>query len=142
MIASLLRTIFTKPVCPFLLAEAFRASLLAYLLLLLIEYLIPGSVAHFLSMTTILVVVLVSGVGAALFPEPQQEHMENRRQPRLRDYLFITALSLFGALLIYTKTKSIGHIAIGIAVLSGIIIALLALLLLLDNGEEDNGEFR
>ncbi len=117
-------------------------SLLAYLLLLLIEYIIPGSVVHFFSMTAVLVIVLVSGVGAALFPEPRQEHSPNRQHPRKRDYVFIATLALTGAVLIYTKTKSIGHIAIGIAVLSGMIIALLSLLLLFDNEEEDDREFR
>lgn len=141
MITSLLRTIVTKPVGPFLLAEAFRTSLLAYLLLLLIEYLAPGSVSHFIPMTTVLVVVLASGVGAALFPEPTRNVQAERRKPRFRDYLFVALLSLVGAALIYAKTQNIGRIAIGIAVLSGIIIALLSLLLLFDDGEDDESGY-
>lgn len=140
MITVLLRTIFTKPVGPFILAEAFRASLLAYLLLLLIEYLVPGAASHFLPMTAILVIVLASGVGAALFPEPTRNAQIERRKPRLRDYLFIAILSLVGAVLIYAKTQNIGRIAIGIAILSGVIIALLSLLLLLDDGEDEKSE--
>lgn len=142
MIFTFLRTLFTRPIGPIVLGELFRVSLLAYLLLLLIEYSVPGSVVYFVSMTTVLIIVLVSGVGAALCPEPRSVHAIKSRRPRTRDYVFIVALALIGATLIYTKTKSIGHIAIGIATLSGVIIALLSLLLLYDDGDEASGEYQ
>lgn len=137
MTASILRALFTKPVGPYLLAEAFRTSFLAYLLLLLIEYLAPGSASRYVPMTTVLVTVLVSGVGAALFPEPPRDSVAEKRKPRFRDFFFVALLSVLGAVLIYAKTQSIGRIAAAIAILSGIIIGLLSLLLLFGDEESD-----
>lgn len=141
MILSTLRTVVTRPIGPLIVAEVFCVSLFAYLLLMLLEYLAPGSVTNFLPMTGVLIVVLVSGVIMALFPELHTGVAEECRTPRIRDYVFVALLSLLGVALIFAKTKGIGgKVAVGIATLSGLIIALLSLFLLFENKEDDNGE--
>lgn len=130
----------TRRTMIFFVGELFRVSLLGYLVVLLLEYMVPLFVSLFFNSSILLGVVLASGICTSLYPEDRSEHTKVKKRVRVRDIVFIVLLAVTGALLIYTKTKPIGTIAIAIAALSGVIIALLSLLLLIDDDKEREGD--
>lgn len=58
-----------------------------------------------------------------------------REEIKLKDYIFIFGLGIFGAALIFYKTKELGWISYVISLISGLLIILLSIIILKEEKE-------
>lgn len=79
---------------------------------------------------------MLSGVLAAIFPLPKNVGEKKLRKITVKDFIFIAILSLIASALIWYQTKSIGQIALVIAILSGLVVFFMSLIVLLDDQDD------
>jgi hypothetical protein len=112
--------------------EFFQYSLITYLLLLFAETFKQGFVSFFFDPNILLVVVLISGVVMVLTHHEQLERLNKPHRITGSDIQNIILFSAGGAMLVFYKIRDIGTIAIGIALLTAVIIGVLSVLILTD----------
>ncbi len=102
--------------------ELFKASLISYLLLYLIDELWPGFVLNYYNLNIILLVIIISGILALWVKEDKNaKKTYNERIGMIIMVLF----SLGAGLLIFFKIKQIGWIAYIISIVGAAMIYLL-----------------
>ena len=111
--------------------EFFSVILVTYLLLLLLEEIKEGFVSNFLNLNIILGITLISGIITVFGGEGKKKEIEHFEK---KDYMWIFALGVVGAALIFYKTRNLGALSYLISAISGILIVLLSVLIL----EEDS----
>ncbi|MDI6821515.1 MAG: LytR C-terminal domain-containing protein [Actinomycetota bacterium] len=110
-------------------------SLATYLILLLLETIKEGFVSFFFNLNILLVIVLVSGVIAALTSREEKEEVRHE-VITLKELGFIIGLGILGAILIWYKTAGLGNLSRLLSFISGILIILLSILVLGGEKEE------
>ena len=133
--------------------ELFQVSLVTYLVLLLAENIVPGSVSDFFNLN-ILLALVVTGCVFMVLPVSEKKWKDEKKMlqkflhlafeewdkevGRVKksrfEWLYVFLVSYGGGALVYYKTRELGAIAIALAILAGIIIWLLSHLIL---SEED-----
>ena len=111
--------------------EFFSVILVTYLLLLLLEEIKEGFVSNFLNLNIILGITLISGIITVFGGEGKKKEIKHFEK---KDYMWIFALGVVGAALIFYKTRNLGTLSYLISAISGILIVLLSVLIL----EEDS----
>jgi predicted membrane channel-forming protein YqfA (hemolysin III family) len=104
----------------------FQSLLVGYLILLLIEQVWTGSVAFYLNLNYLLILVIISGI-LDVFSEPKYR---KEKDPTKKDYLFIIVLGITGFMIIKLKTVQLGWLSWIISIIAGILIILLSILVL------------
>jgi len=115
----------------------FEASLVLYLIFLLLETIKEGFISFFFNLNILLVVVLISGVIAVLVGKEEVEGEAQAQEFTLKDLVFILGLGLLGTVLVWYKTADLGALSYLLSILSGILIVLLSVITL--GGEEEIG---
>ena len=110
--------------------EFFTVILVTYLLLLLLEEIKEGFVSNFLNLNIILGITLISGIITVFGGESKKKEIEHFEK---KDYMWVFALGVVGAALIFYKTRNLGTLSYLISAISGILIILLSVLILEDN---------
>lgn len=119
----------------FIAKEFFQYSLVAYLILLLIETIKEGFVSFFFNLNILLGIVLISGLIMAITYQKELEKLTKTKKIKQRkwwDILYSIMLALGGALVVLYKTQDFGIVSIIVSVISAFIIVLLSFLVLLD----------
>jgi len=117
-----------------LLSILFSFSLVLYLILFLLESVVPGVVSSVFSLNYFLYPVLIFGIGSAIFPLPE---VEPKQEPfHKSDLLVALILSFLGAGLIYYKIDLEPPLRQIISGLSGILILLTSVLVVLPEDYE------
>ena len=106
--------------------QVFSVLLIIYLLALLVEEFREGFITDIVNLTYLLVIVIIAGVLSVLLP---QQEKAPKRATRW-DYLFVAALGVAGAILIFIKTRDLGWLAYGISIIAGLLIVLMGALIL------------
>lgn len=116
----------------------FVYSLLFYLLLFLLENVLPGFVSHNFNLNWVLGVVFVLGVIALLAPQEEKTETEEKDEdkPKTIDYILAVLMGLISAWLIYTKIDIEGIYRIVTAIVSGVLVIFIGILTLLGADEE------
>lgn len=143
-IKKLFKQFYCPPVVKELISFVFEVSLVSYLLFYLIESLAPQFITQFFNLNILLGATMLSGVLAAIFPLPKKVGDEKLRKITVKDFIFIAILSLIASALIWYQTKSIGQIALVIAILSGIVVFFMSLIVMFgdqDDQKENNDEY-
>lgn len=114
----------------------FQILLVTYLILLLAEQIWPGIVSVYLNLNYLLIVVIVAGILDVF-----SEHSPIKNKPaNWKDYTFIILLGIAGFVIIKFKTQSLGWLSWLISIIAGILIILLSLLVLEDDGKGEEDE--
>lgn len=121
-------------------SEIFQISLLTYLILALLESLKPGFISYFFNLNILLGVVLVCGIVSVL-PLPATSKKELHKHLLVESFenwihedrkkmngTLTFLMSLGGGAIVYYKTQDLGGVALAIAIVAGLIIALLSFL--------------
>ena len=111
----------------------FQSLLVVYLILLLIEQIWPSSVDIYLNLNWLLVIVIVVGILDVFSQHKKQEY----KKPTKKDYFFIVLLGIAGFIIIKFKTSQLGWLSWLISIIAGILIILLSLLVLQEDGEDE-----
>ncbi len=134
----MLKNIQLKGKTAFLVNHLFQTLLVTYLLLLLLEQIWQGSVSTYFNLNYLLVIVILAGILDVF-----SEHSAQKKQEiKTRDYLFIIALGIAGAVIIFFKTRELGWLSYVISLIAGILIILLSILVLQDDKEEENKQHK
>ena len=115
-----------------LINHLFQTLLVTYLILLLIEQIIPNFVSQYLNLNYLLIIVIIAGVLDVFSEHPEKK----KEKTTLKDYLFISALGILGFFIIKYKTLELGWLSWMISIIAGILIILLSILVLEDEEEE------
>jgi predicted membrane channel-forming protein YqfA (hemolysin III family) len=115
--------------------EFFSTLLVTFLLLLLAETIWEGSVSMYMNINYLLIIVIISGAISVL--TRKEDVKAEKVALAKKDYIFIGATGIAGALIIWYKIKNIGKLAYLISIVAGVLIILLSLLLLEE--DEKNG---
>jgi len=113
----------------------FEASLVLYLVFLLLEMIKEGYISFFFNLNILLVVVLISGVIAVLVGKEEVEEETQAQNVTLKDLIFILGLGILGTILVWYKTADLGALSYLLSIISGILIVLLSVITL--GGEEE-----
>ena len=105
----------------------FQCLLIAFLSLLLARELISNFMS-FININYFLGLVIFFGI-ISIMQEPNEPEPEKKDLTK-RDYIFIFALGMAGALIIWYKTQSIGSLSYAISAVSAVLIILLSTLVL------------
>lgn len=114
----------------------FQSLLVGYLILLLIEQIWTGSVSFYLNLNYLLVIVIIAGI-LDVFSEHKEQEC---KKPAIKDYVYISLLGIAGFVIIKFKTAQLGWLSWLISIIAGILIILLSLLVLEEDGERDKNE--
>lgn len=112
--------------------EFFQFSLLTYLILLLTETLSEGFVSLFFNLNILLIVVLFCGIISLLTYNKTIILPQKKKINYAKNIEYSIFLGISGGLLVFYKTSDLGPAALGIAILTVIIITILSFLLLTD----------
>jgi len=129
----------------------FSWSLIFYLILLLTEQFKDAKLVKeafffeespfewFLSgrMNWLLGFVIITGIMSVLMGKSEVQK-GTKEKVKLKDYIFIFGLGIFGALLILYKTKELGWISYVISLISGLLIILLSIIILKEEEENES----
>ena len=115
--------------------EAFNSLLITYLLLLLIETIWDNSVAKYIDLNYLMAVVLFIGI-ISLFGNRDVNKIISPVTTK-KDYIISVGIGILGMVIIWYKINNIGFISYPISIISGILIVLLSILMLEDNGLQD-----
>lgn len=113
--------------------EAFGYVLIFYLVLFLLENLLPGFVSNNFSLNWVLVAVLVNGFVAAFAPEKEEEE---DKIPGRSDYLLILVLAIIGGAIIYAKADMSMPLRLTTTLVSAGLIMLVGFVTLFGKDEE------
>jgi purine-cytosine permease-like protein len=119
--------------------EVFQVSLITYLLFYLIDNFKIGFISDYFNLNALLWIALASGTLSIWFKSDVIEEKTESKAVKIRNYIFIIALSLISVGLIYYKIKSIGKFSYFVSPLCGLLILLLSILFLHDS-ESTNGQ--
>src|SRR5258706_14036148 len=97
--------------------EFFQFSLVTYLLLLLAETMLEGSVTRYFNLNILLSIVLASGITMVLTKSNESKFVPTKRNIGA-DIQNSLLLALGAGLLVFYKTQSLGKISIVIAIIS------------------------
>ena len=124
-----------------LINHIFQTLLITYLTLLLIEQVYPNFVSQYLNLNYLLIIVIIIGILDVF-----SEHPEKKEKPKVKwfDYVFITALGILGFAIIRFKTATAldSWLSWVISIIAGILIILLSILVLDENGDEDKSKHK
>lgn len=112
----------------------FLTLLVVYLFLLLAEMIQKGSVSVYMVINYLLIIVIASGIISVL--TRSEDVKPEKVDLTKKDYVYIGAMGIAGASIIWYKIKSIGELAYLISTIAGVLIILL-LLLLFEEDEND-----
>ncbi len=121
--------------------EVFLTALITYVVLTIVDKLIPGFVSRQFNMEVLLGIVLLTGVLSVFLLQREPPSNVVPATPRSRRWLILYA-SIFGllaAILVWLQTAQLGWISIPMAVVSGLTLVALALLLQQDDDDEKSG---
>lgn len=118
--------------------DVFPYTLLAYLVLFLLENLLPGFVSNNFSLNLVLVAVLVFGFLAAFAPEDKQEREKEQVTPA--DYFLTAGLGVLGAVIVYAKMDASLAVRLMTAIVSGGLVVLVGLVVLFGEDEKEEPE--
>ncbi|MBU1148463.1 hypothetical protein KKI23_00035 [Patescibacteria group bacterium] len=107
----------------------FLGSLMLYLVLLILENVIKGSVSNTLNLNILLAIVFSTGLIGAFTPK-QDLPKETEHKFLSWDSLLILFLSVGSVFLVYYKMQDLGNIAWSISIGAGILIAMIGYILL------------
>lgn len=116
-----------------LINHTFQILLVTYLVLLLIEQVWPGVVSIYLNLNYFLVFVIITGI-LDVFSEHEKK---TEKKAGWKDYGFVFVLGVLGFWIIKYKTFELGWLSWVISIIAGILIVLLSVLVLEENGEND-----
>lgn len=109
----------------------FQILLVTYLIILLIEQLIPGYVSTYLNLNYFLVLVIIAGI-VDIF----SEHSIITKPATRKDFIFVYVLGILGFAIIKFKTADLGFLSWVISLMAGVLIVLLSTLILKEDSEE------
>lgn len=114
----------------------FSSLLTLYLLLLLIQQILPGIFKSIpIDLNYLLLAVIIFGVVHILLHR-DKEHRETGIEKLTRnDYTFVIALSVAGGAIIWYKTQNIGWLSYLISIIGGALVFLLSVIVLEGHGE-------
>ena len=112
----------------------FQTLLVTYLVLLLIEQIWAGSVSFYLNLNYLLIIVIIAGVLDVFSEHPHKDKEKTTK----KDYVFIGLLGIAGFIIIKYKTAQLGWLSWLISIIAGILIILLSILVLEEDGEDEN----
>ncbi len=115
-----------------LINHIFQTLLITYLALLLIEQIWQGVVSIYFKLNYLLIIVILFGI-LDVFSEHKEKRRENVTR---RDYAFVLILGILGFAIIKYKTAQLGWLSWIISIIAGILIVLLSILVLEDEGVE------
>ncbi len=114
------------------LRDPFLSLLTLYLVLLLLDTFWDGKVNSALNLNYLLVFVIATGILSMLKRKDIKEPVKSEPVTK-SDYIFIAAMSILGAFLVWYKIQNLGTIAYVVSFLAGLLIFLLSVVIL----EED-----
>ncbi|MBO8183458.1 MAG: hypothetical protein H0Z28_11830 [Archaeoglobus sp.] len=121
-----------------LLKDPFASLLTLYLIFILIDTIWDGKVSKSINLNYFLIFVIATGILS--FIKKDYAKKETIIEPITKsDYFFIGALSVIGSLIVWYKLRNIGTLSYIISILAGILIFLLSVLVLEEEGEEKEG---
>lgn len=120
--------------------EIFKVSLISYLLFYLINDTFTGFVSDYFNITIILWVTIIAGVLSIWLGNEKNESNERATSGGLKEYAFISILSLVSIFLIYYRIQSVGRLSYYISILSGVIIFLISILIRNEDKNEKHDE--
>jgi hypothetical protein len=110
-----------------ILTNIFQSLLVTYLLLLLIEEIIPGFVSNYLNLNYLLIIVIGLGIAEVFYGKQQKP------KPTTKKDIYLTyTLGLLGFVILKYKTADLQVLSWIISIIGGILIILLGLLILED----------
>src|SRR3989344_3752674 len=110
----------------------FQTLLITYLILLLIEQILPKFVSQYFNLNYLLIIVIIAGI-LDVFSEHQEKKPEIIKK---KDYIFILILGILGTAIIKYKTDTLGLLSWVISIIAGILIILISILVLEDEDDE------
>lgn len=113
----------------------FSNLFVVYLFLLLAETIQEGSVSIYMAINYLLIIVIASGIISVL--TRSEDVKPEKVDPTKKDYVYIGAMGIAGASIIWYKTKNIGELAYLISVIAGVLIILFPLLLFEEDENDD-----
>lgn len=108
--------------------ELFKASLVTYLFLLIMETVKEGFVSYFFNPAILLGIVIVSGIGMAVTRDAKPEE-KKETEIRAINWFYIFYMSFLGGTLVYIKTKDLGNFSLFIAAATFILVVLISYLI-------------
>jgi hypothetical protein len=114
-----------------LLAYIFQVAAISFFGFYFIEILRPGFVTTFIHINIFLWLAIIFAILTTIWPFFVLE-ARVKKNPKWRDYLWISFLTLVTVLVIWNKTSSNGRLAIILAPLSGLIVFGLSVLIYLE----------
>lgn len=120
----------------------FQVLLVAFLVALLLQQLLPDLVERYINLTYLLILVIIFGIIAILTSGEEQERPDRSEPLTKKDYLLVALAGVAGTLIVWYKIQDIGPLSYLIAGISGILIILLSIIILGEEGgeEEETGE--
>ncbi len=110
--------------------EIFQVMLSGYLIFLLAETIKEGIISNFFNLNILLLIVLVSGVGTAIFPVKKEE--KNVKVNTDWDFIYIWTFALLSGVIVYYKTYSMGKISYVISIIASVLVLLLTYIVIND----------
>ncbi|MCH7493026.1 hypothetical protein IID19_05600 [Patescibacteria group bacterium] len=109
--------------------DIFKVSLITYLAFLIIEDLKTGFISYFFDLKVLLVITIVSGILTILLghEESHEEGNEKYKRSKYKYYIISVIFGLFSSALIYFRIKEIGSVALVLSIVSGFLVALVAI---------------
>lgn len=112
---------------------------MVFLLALLLQQFKPDFVEHHINLTYFLVLVIIFEIISIL--TAGEEKSPNPSEPLAkRDYVLVALAGIAGAVLVWYKIQDIGWLSYFIALISGVLIILLSILVLGEEGENENAK--
>ncbi len=113
-----------------IIAEIFKASLLTYFVLLIIEEFNEGMISNYFNFNTLLTIVIVSGISSVLLYSDNE--VEQKKGHRIKELCAIIVISIIGGVLIFFKLRDIGIIAYIVSFLSIVLTITISILIVND----------
>ena len=111
-----------------LVRELFPILLVTYLLLILLETIIEGSVSSYLNLNYLLIIVILLGI-AAILTAPGKAARAKGDRLTAKGFVMLVCAGFGSAAIIWYKTREIGWMSYLISAVSGGLIVLLSLLI-------------
>lgn len=116
--------------------EVFTMLLITYLILLLLETIFEGSVAPYLNLTYLLIIVIITGAITVL-ATPEEKKERKSETVSKRDYEIALLAGVIGVFIIWYKLRELGLLSYIIAIISGMLITLLSILVLQEEEKDE-----
>lgn len=116
--------------------DLFSYTLLAYLVLFLLENVFPGFVSNTFDPNLLLIPVVILGIASAFAPEKKKKN----EPPTLKDLITVVIMTVLSGVIIYYKTKELGATALVISIVGALLVLLVATALLFAPEEKEKAE--